>query len=276
MEAKLSLFEWKEIRKVWNVELGDWLFSVVDVVSVLAWSEAKDTWVYWRKLKQRLKLEWSELVTNCHELKLLASDWKMRLTDVWDTPTILRLIQSIPSKKAEPFKIWLAKVWADRINEIADPEVSIERAISNYRKKWYNEAWITQRLKSIEIRKELTWEWDKRWIKEWIEYAILTNEILKEWSEMTTSEYKDFKWLKKESLKDNMSNLELVIWMLAEATTTEIMKVEDTTWFKEIKKVSKRWGKVAKNTRLEAEKEIWKKIISSSNNLGEWKNKFIN
>jgi hypothetical protein len=164
-------------------------------------------------------------------LKLLASDWKMRLTDVWDTPTILRLIQSISSKKAEPFKMWLAKVWAERIDEIADPELSIERAISNYRKKWYNEAWITQRLKSIEIRKELTWEWDKRWIKEGIEYAILTNEILKEWSGMTTSEYKDFKWLKKESLKDNMSNLELVIWMLAEATTTEIIKNEDTTWF---------------------------------------------
>lgn len=271
MEIKLSLFEWKEIRKVWNIEKWDWFFSVVDVIEVL--TESPRPRKYWSDLKTKLIDEWSQLSANIGQLKLLASDWKKYLTDVWDTPTILRLIQSIPSKKAEPFKIWLAKVWADRINEIADPELSIERAISNYRKKWYNEAWITQRLKSIEIRKELTWEWDKRWIKEWIEYAILTNEILKEWSDMTTSEYKDFKWLKKESLKDNMSNLELVIWMLAEATTTEIMKVEDTTWFKEIKKVSKRWGKVAKNTRIEAEKEIWKKIISSSNNLGEWKNK---
>lgn len=264
---KLSLFEWKEIRKVWNVEKWDWLFSVVDVVSVLSWTEAKDVWSYWRKLKQRLKIEWSEVVTNCHGLKLLASDWKMRLTDVLDTKDILRLIQSIPSKKAEPFKVWLAKVWAERIDEIHDPELSIERAINNYRKKWYDEAWINQRLKTIEIRKELTWEWDKRWIKQWLEYAILTNEILKEWSWMTTNEYKDFKWLKKESLKDNMSNLELVIWMLAEATTTEIMKNENSKWFPEIKKVSKRWWWVAKNTRLQVEKETWKKVISKSNNL---------
>ncbi len=273
METKLALFEWKEIRKVWNVELGDWLFSVIDIIEVL--TESPRPRKYWNALKTELIKDWSEVSQNMGQLKLKASDWKMRLTDVGDTPTILRLIQSIPSKKAEPFKMWLAKVWAERIDEIADPELSIERAISNYRKKWYNEAWITQRLKSIEIRKELTWEWNKRWIKEWIEYAILTNEILKEWSEMTSSEYKDFKWLKKESLKDNMSNLELVIWMLAEATTTEIMKVEDSSWFKEVQTAWKRWGKVAKNTRLEAEKEIWKKIISSSNNLGEWKKKLF-
>lgn len=269
METKLSIFEWKEIRKVWDSQRGDWLFSVVDVVWALAWSEAKDVWSYWRKLKQRLKLEWSEVVTNCHGLKLIASDWKYYKTDVWDTPTILRLIQSIPSKKAEPFKLWLARVWAERIDEIQDPELSIERAISNYRKKWYDEAWITQRLKSIEIRKELTWEWDKRWIKEGVEYAILTDEILKGWSDMTTKEYKAFKGLKKESLKDNMSNLELVLWMLAEATTTEIIKSEDSKWFDEVKKASQKWWKIAGDTRKNIESKIWKKVISKSNLLKE-------
>lgn len=261
---KLSIFEWKEIRKVWSIEKWDWLFSVVDVIETL--TESPRPRKYWNDLKSKLIDEWSQLSWNIGQLKLSASDWKKYLTDVLNTKDTLRLIQSIPSKKAEPFKLWLAKVWAERIDEIHDPELSIERAISNYRKKWYNEAWITQRLKSIEIRKELTWEWDKRWIKEWIEYAILTNEVLKEWSWMTTNEYKDFKWLKKESLKDNMSNLELVIWMLAEATTTEIMKSKNSEWFQEIKKVSKRWWWVAKNTRLQIEKETWKKVIKNSNN----------
>jgi len=243
METKLAIFEQKEIRKVWDSEKWDWYFSIVDIVEVL--TESPRPRKYWNDLKMRLLEEWSQLSENIGQLKLKSSDWKKYLTDVWDTKTILRLIQSIPSKKAEPFKMWLAKVWDERINEIHDPELAMERAISTYRKKWYSEDWIKQRLKSIDIRKELTWEWNDRWIKEWAEYAILTNEILKWWSDMTTGEYKDLKWLKKESLKDNMTNLELVFNMLAEASTTEIIKEEDSNWFDEIKKVSKRWWNVA-------------------------------
>ncbi len=267
-ETKLALFEQKEIRKIWHE--WDWWFSVVDVINALEVSNNSRN--YWKVLKHRLIGEWAfETVTNCNQLKLLATDGKMRLTDVWDTKTILRLIQSIPSKKAEPFKVWLAQVWSERIDEIHDPELSIERAISNYRKKWYDEAWITQRLRSIEIRKELTGEWHERWIKEWIEYAILTNEILKEWSGMTTNEYKAFKWLKKESLKDNMSNLELVLWMLWEATATEIIKAEDSKWFDEVKIASKKWWKIAWDTRKNIEKATWKKVISEKNFLEDKK-----
>jgi len=267
-ETKLAVFGQKEIRRIWDAEKGDWWFSVIDIVAVLT---EQDDYIksrkYWNKLKERLKNEWSELVTNCHQLKMKALDGKMRKTDVLDTKGVLRLVQSIPSKKAEPFKMWLAKVWDERINEIYDPELAVERAISTYRKKWYSEDWIRQRLKSIEIRKELTWEWKQRWIKEGVEYAILTNEILKGWSGMTTSEYKNLKWLKKESLKDNMSNLELVFNMLAEASTTEIMKTKDSKWFKEVKKASKEWWKVAGNARKELEEKTWKKVVSSKNNL---------
>lgn len=266
METKLALFEWKEIRKIWDSEKWDWYFSVVDVVSALDVSE--DSRNYWKVLKHRLVKEWAnETVTNCNQLKLLASDWKMRLTDVANTENILRIIQSIPSKKAEPFKMWLAKVWSERVDEIHNPELAVERAISNYRKKWYDEAWITQRLRTIEIRKELTSEWNQRWVKEWLEYAILTNEILKEWSWMTTSEYKNVKWLKKESLKDNMSNLELVLSMLSEATATEIIKSEDSKGFEEVKVASKKWWKIAWETRKSIEKQTWRSIISKSNSL---------
>jgi len=200
-ETKLAIFEQNEIRKIWDSKKWDWYFSVIDIVGILTeqydYKKAKS---YWTTLKNRLRKEWSQLVTDCDQLKMKAKDWKNYKTDVLDTKGILRLIQSIPSKKAEPFKMWLAKVWDERINEIYAPELAVERAINTYRKKWYSENWIKQRLKSIDIRKELTSEWKERWIKQWVEYAILTNEILKGWSDMTTSEYKDLKWLKKESL----------------------------------------------------------------------------
>ena len=214
------------------------------------------------RFEKKLKEEWSELSSNIGQLKLKALDWKYYLSDVWNTKTILRLIQSIPSKKAEPFKLWLAKVWDERINEIYDPELAVERAISTYRKKWYSENWIQQRLKSIDIRKELTWEWKDRWIEEGVEYAILTDEITKGWSGMTTSEYKDVKWLKKESLKDNMTNLELVFNMLAEVSTTEIIKEnEDIKWFDKVKTASQKWWNIAWWARKQLEKETWKEIL---------------
>ena len=265
-ETKLAIFEQKEIRRIWDSEKGDWYFSVVDIVEIL--TESPRPRKYWWDLKKRLKEEWSELSSNIGQLKMKARDWKNYKTDVFDTKWILRLIQSIPSKKAEPFKMWLAKVWDERINEIYDPELAVERAINTYRKKWYSESWIQQRLKSIDIRKELTSEWKERWIKEWVEYAILTNEILKGWSDMTTSEYKDLKWLKKESLKDNMTNLELVFWMLAEASTTEIIKEENSDWFNQVKNASSRWWNVAGVARKQLEKETGKKVISWENNLG--------
>ncbi|MDP2090770.1 MAG: BRO family protein [Candidatus Gracilibacteria bacterium] len=272
METKLAIFEQKEIRKVWDSEKGDWYFSIVDIIDAL--TESANPRKYWSVLKMRLKQEGSELTTNCSQLKLKSIDGKNYLTDVGDTKTILRLIQSIPSKKAEPFKMWLAKVGDERINEIYDPELAFERAISNYRKRGYSEDWIKQRLKSIDVRKELTGEWNDRGVKQGTEYAILTNEILKGWSDMTTSEYKDLKGLKKESLKDNMTNLELVFNMLAEASTTEIIKEEDSIGFDEIKKVSKRGGNVAGVARKQLEKETNKKVVSNTNNLEE--NKKLN
>ncbi len=267
METKLAIFEQKEIRKVWDSEVWDWYFSIVDIIEAL--TESSQPRRYWAELKKKLKEEWSELFDIIEQLKMKARDWKYYLTDVGDTKTILRLIQSIPSKKAEPFKMWLAKVWDERINEIYDPELAVERAISTYRKKWYSEDWIKQRLKSIDIRKELTGEWNDRWIKEWAEYAILTNEILKSWSDMTTNEYKDFKWLKKDSLKDNMTNLELVFNMLAEVSTTEIIKEEDSIGFEKIKQDSRRWWNVAGVARKQLEKETKKQVISKQNFLSE-------
>ena len=256
---KISLFEQKQIRKIWDIEKGDWFFSIVDIIEVLTESERPRK--YWNDLKIRLKEEWSELSDICGQLKMKARDGKNYLTDVWYTKTILRLIQSVPSKKAEPFKLWLARVWDERINEIHDPELAFERAINTYRKKWYSEDWIKQRLKSIDIRKELTWEWNDRWIKQWTEYAILTNEILKSWSGMTTNEYKDLKWLKKESLKDNMTNLELIFNMLWEVSTTEIIKAEDSDGFEECKQASKQGWEVAWNARKDLESRSWKKLL---------------
>lgn len=268
----LALFEWKQIRRVWDEKHEKWYFSVVDVVWAL--SESKDPRNYWKVLKNRLISEWSETVTKCNQLKLLASDWKMRLTDVADTENMFRIIQSIPSPNAEPFKLWLAKVWYERIEESEDPELAINRALNNYLAKWYSEDWINQRLKSIEVRKQLTNEWKKSWVLG-NEYAILTDDITKAWAWISTREYKDYKWLKKENLRDNMTNLEIVLNMLAEATTTEISKTENPNWLQESRKVAKRWWNVAWQARKNIEKETWKKVISKNNNLGlkSWEKK---
>jgi len=219
-ENAIKLFQEKKVRVQWNDENEKWYFSIVDVITVL--TESINPQAYWRKLKERLLKEGNQTVTNCHGLKMLAKDRKMRLTDVADTEQLLRLIQSIPSPKAEPFKLWLAKVGYERIEETEDPEKAFDRAMQTYLNKGYSKSWINQRLKSIEVRKDLTDEWENRGIKEGLEFAILTDEITKAWAGLNTKEYKKYKDLKKENLRDNMSNLELVLNMLAEATTTEI------------------------------------------------------
>ncbi|MEG0340073.1 MAG: Bro-N domain-containing protein [Oscillospiraceae bacterium] len=257
----VKLFGNKEIRTVWDADLEEWYFSIIDIVSVL--TESADATAYWRKMKQRLKAEGNETVTNCHGLKMLAEDGKMRLTDVATTAQLLRIIQSIPSPKAEPFKQWLAQVGSDRLDETADPELAIDRALLMYKKKGYSEKWINQRLKSIEFRKDLTDEWDRVGIKNQ-EYAILTNEITKAWADMTTGEYKAHKGLKKESLRDNMTNTELVLNMLAELSTTEISKTVDPKTLSESKQVAQQGGTVAKNARLELEQKTGRKAISKT------------
>jgi hypothetical protein len=221
-ETAIKLFEQKQIRSVWNDEQEKWYFSIVDVIGVLSESENPNN--YWKVLKNRLNKEGSQLVTNCNQLKMLSKDGKYYKTDVADTEQLFRLIQSIPSKKAEPFKLWIAKVARERIDEIEDPEIGIDRLMETYLKKGYSKEWVNQRLKSIEVRKDLTDEWDNRGVKKGQEYAILTDEITKAWSGLSVKEYKNHKGLKKENLRDNMSNLELVLNMLAEATTTEISK----------------------------------------------------
>ena len=218
----IQLFEGQKVRTQWNDAEEKWYFSVIDVITIL--TESKDATAYWRKLKQRLKQEGNETVTNLHGLKMLAKDGKMRKTDVADTEQLFRLIQSVPSPKAEPFKLWIAKVARERIDEIEDPEIGFDRLMETYLKKGYSKQWINQRLKSIEVRKELTDEWEERGVTKGVEYAILTNEITKAWSGLDIKKYKQLKGLKKENLRDNMSNLELVLNMLAEATTTEISK----------------------------------------------------
>lgn len=223
-EIAIKLFNEKQIRTHWDNEQEKWYFSIVDVVGVL--SESVDPQAYWRKFKQRLKEEGNETVTNCHALKMQAADGKMRLTDVADTEQLFRLIQSIPSPKAEPFKMWLAMVGRERIDEIEDPELGIDRLMETYLRKGYSKEWINQRLKSIEVRKELTDEWESRGVQKGQEYAILTDEITKAWSSYTTKQYKNLKNLKKENLRDHMTNLELVLNMLAEASTTEISRKE--------------------------------------------------
>ena len=221
----IQLFEERKVRTVWDDEAGKWYVSIVDVIAVL--TESKDAAAYWRKLKQRLKAEGNETVTNCHGLKMTAPDGKMRLTDVADVEQLFRLVQSIPSPKAEPFKLWLSSLARERLEEIDDPEQGIDRMLEYYHRKGYSENWINQRLKSIEVRKELTDEWERRGIKKGQEYATLTDIITLGWSGMTTRQYKQYKGLKTESLRDNMTNLELVLNMLAEATTTERAKTAD-------------------------------------------------
>ena len=265
-ETAIKLFEQKKIRTHWSETEEKWYFSIVDVITILTeQTDLQGGRNYWKVLKHRLLKEGNETVTNCNRLKMLAADGKMRLTDVADTEQLLRLIQSIPSKKAEPFKQWLARVGSERIDEIEDPELGFERLLETYFKKGYSKEWINQRLKSIEIRKELTDEWEERGVKKGLEYATLTNEITKIWSGFTTKEYKKFKNLKKESLRDNMTNLELVFNMLAEASTTEISKEKQPNNFHENKKVARKGGKVAKAAREQLEKTTGKKIVTKQN-----------
>ena len=265
MENKVKIFEKKQVRTLWNADEEEWYFSVVDIVSVLTDNDYQTARKYWNKLRQRLSEEGSELVTNCHRLKMRASDGKMRETDCLDTKGVLRLVQSIPSPKAEPFKMWLAKVGSERLDEIADPEKAILRGADYYRAKGYTEGWINQRLQTIEMRKKLTDEWKERGVKEGVEYAILTDEMTKAWSGMTVKEYKAHKGLKKENLRDNMTDIELVLNMLAEVTTTTISQKEQPQTFAENKKIAQSGGRVAKNTRTDIEKRLGRSVISRLN-----------
>lgn len=260
------LFEASQIRSIWDVEQEEWFFSIVDVVAVL--TDSLDATAYWRKLKQRLKAEGNETVTNCHGLKMQAADGKMRMADVANTQQLLRLIQSIPSKKAEPFKLWLAQVGSERLDQLQDPELSIEQAMRDYKRLGYSDNWINQRLKSIEIRKELTDEWKKHGLQEGPEFAFLTDVIYKTWEGKTAKEYKQYKGLKKESLRDNMTNKELVLNMLAELSTKEISEIANPDSLSEHEEVAKRGGGVAKEARLKLEAETGKKVVSRQNAKG--------
>jgi len=263
---KIKLFGQKQVRAAWDEEKEKWWFSIVDVVGVLSDQPTqRGATLYWGKLKQRLKEEGSELLTICQQLKMTASDGKKRLTDVADTEQVLRLVQSIPSKKAEPFKLWLAKVGNERIDETLDPELSINRAIQNYQRLGYSESWINQRVKSIEVRKALTDEWDKSGVRQGEEYAVLTDLMSKTWSGMTTREYKSFKGLKKESLRDNMTNTELVLNMLAEVAATDISIVRQPSGFKESAAVAEEGAKAAQVARKQLEKSTGKSAVSSVN-----------
>lgn len=264
---KLELFENQPIRAVWDAEKGEWYFSVVDVVGVLTEQPTpRGASNYWAKLKERLKLEGAnELLTNCQQLKMTATDGKKRLTDVADTEQLLRIIQSVPSPKAEPFKMWLAQVGRERIEETIDPEQTIDRALDTYLRKGYSREWINQRLQAIQVRKELVDEWQDRGVKPGKEYAILTDEITRAWSGMSTREYKNFKGLKKENLRDNMSTTEIVLNMLAETATKEISKQVQPDSFEDNKKVAMRGGGIAGNARRELETEIGQSVINSKN-----------
>ena len=260
---RIQLFEDQPIRTAWDEENEEWYFSVVDVIRVL--TDSQSPTAYWRKLKQRLKEEGNETVTNCHALKMLAQDGKRRSTDVANTEQLLRLIQSIPSKKAEPFKLWLAQVGRERIEETIDPEIAIERALETYAKKGYAADWINQRLQTIRARKELTDQWKTHGISENREYAILTDEVTKAWAGMSTRQYKNLKGLKKENLRDNMSTLELALNMLAEATTTELTKVQNPQGLQENRKVAREGGSVAGNARKDIEKRTGRQVIIAEN-----------
>jgi hypothetical protein len=262
-ETSIKLFEQKQIRSLWDEDQEKWYFSIVDIVGVLTDSPNPNN--YWKVLKHRLTKEGSELVTNCNQLKMQSTDGKYYKTDVADTEQLFRLIQSIPSPKAEPFKIWIAKVARERIDEIEDPEIGIERLMETYLRKGYSKEWINQRLKSIEIRKELTDEWENRGVHKGQEFAILTDDITQAWSGFTTKEYKKHKDLKKENLRDNMTNLELVLNMLAEASTTEISKEKKPKTFTENRTIAKQGGTIAGNTRKEIEQKTGKKVISKVN-----------
>ncbi|MBS5055664.1 Bro-N domain-containing protein [Bacteroides sp.] len=262
-QQALKLFEERRVRTVWDDEQEKWYFSIVDVVAVLTDSSNPQT--YWRVLKKRLLAEGNETVTNCNGLKMQAADGKMRLTDVADTEQLLRLIQSIPSPKAEPFKLWMAKVASERLNQIQDPELSIDQALMDYKLMGYSDSWINQRLKSIEIRKDLTDEWKKHGLQEGVQFATLTDIIYQTWSDMTSKEYKQFKGLKKENLRDNMTNKELVLNMLAELSTKEISEISDPKTFNDHMDIAQQGGEVARNARLELEAKTGKRVISPLN-----------
>jgi len=262
-ETAIKLFQDQRVRVLWDRDQEKWYFSIIDVIGIL--TESANPRKYWSVLKTRLKKEGSELATNCSQLKMQSSDGKYYKTDVADTEILLRLIQSIPSPKAEPFKLWLAKVGYERIEETEDPEKAFERAMATYLKKGYSKNWINQRLKSIEVRKELTDEWEERGVKKGSEFAILTDEITKAWAGMTTRDYKDLKDLKKENLRDNMTNLELVLNMLAETSTTELSKKEKPETLSENKKIAQKGGSVAGNARKDLEKKLGESVISPLN-----------
>ena len=263
---QIQLFENKRIRTAWDAEKEEWFFSIVDVVGVLTdqpdYQAARN---YWKVTKKRLKDEGNETVTSCNQLKMTATDGKKRLTDVADAEQLLRIIQSIPSPKAEPFKLWLAQVGRERIEETIDPELTIDRALETYLKKGYSREWINQRLQAIQVRKELTDEWDTRGVQKGVEYAILTDEITKAWSGMSTRQYKNLKGLKKENLRDNMTTLELVLNMLAEATTTEISKQKAPEGLRENVEVARSGGKVAGDARKAIEQQTGVPVITSKN-----------
>ena len=262
-QQALKLFEEQRVRTVWDDEQEKWYFSIVDVVAILTDSPNPNN--YWKVLKHRLKKEGNESVTNCNQLKLESNDGKRYKTDVADTEQLLRLIQSIPSPKAEPFKLWMAKVASERLNQIQDPELSIEQALMDYKRLGYSDSWINQRLKSIEIRKDLTDEWKKRGLQEGVQFAALTDIIYQTWSDMTAKEYKQHKGLKKENLRDNMTNKELVLNMLAELSTKEISEVTDPETFSDHMDIAHQGGEVARNARLELEAKTGKKVISPLN-----------
>lgn len=259
----IKVFEEKKVRTVWDDETEEWYFSVVDVVSVL--TESVDGRKYWNKLKQRLKEEGNQTVTNCHQLKMLSTDGKMRLTDVATTEQLFRLIQSIPSPKAEPFKLWMAQIAKERLDEMQDPELTIKRSMMEYKALGYSDSWINQRLKSIEIRKELTDEWKRCGLEEGTQFATLTDILYQTWADKTTKEYKRFKGLKKENLRDNMTNKELVLNMLAELSTKEISEVSNPENFDGHKDIARRGGSIAREARIRLEEETGQAVISPLN-----------
>lgn len=262
-KQSIQLFEEKKVRTFWDEKQEKWYFSIVDAIAIL--TDSIDPAAYWRKLKQRLKQEGNETVTNCHGLKMRAADGKMRLTDVADTEQLFRLIQSVPSQKAEPFKLWIAQVARERLDQMQDPELSIEQAMSDYKRLGYSDNWINQRLKSIEIRKELTDEWKKRGLQEGLQFASLTDIIYQTWAGKTAKEYKKFKGLKKENLRDNMTNTELVLNMLAELSTKRISETTNPETMNEHSHVARQGGEIARNARLELEAKTGENVISPLN-----------
>jgi prophage antirepressor-like protein len=263
MKDKIQLFEEKKVRTAWDEESEEWYFSIVDVVDVL--TDSPNPRKYWSVLKNRLKKEGSELTTNCSQLKMLSSDGKKYMTDVVSTQQLFRLIQSIPSPKAEPFKLWIAQVAKERLDQMQDPELSIEQAMLDYKRLGYSDNWINQRLKSIEIRKELTDEWKSRGLQEGVHFASLTDIIYKTWADKTAKEYKSYKGLKKENLRDNMTNAELVLNMLAELSTKQISEATNPDTLDEHARVAKQGGEVARNARIELEEKTGQKVISPLN-----------